>query len=784
MTDRKTYYSSILEGSPATATSVGRSIVNAPFPVASKIAQKEFSNQLNVDAKELFDTARLLVSQLGHKAVHPLHVATVMADTEVPFKITEQLYDFSRIETAKAHRAFFEGCQTVLNASHEALTLGKSPMTDGTPLTADTRAWTVAALRWAEGTASAKISPTHMWLGLFDFPTLYGEAIKGIYEQSVNWKVRAHSWRLAEAARALGILQNKAIEVASPTLEKLLGADNDLSLIADRIEPMELQYSDTRDHVNFRDRWDLTSDYAALCSNYRTVLLYGDEYADVEQQARVLATYSHTITANRPIYTLSMEKLLSTVDREGPAGPANQVARALTGDQESILLIEDAQTFLGDDGQAIMLNLKSVLRSLVRSSHQVVLTTGVGNLPAFDRAGLDRYLVTREIAPLTRAEIMARVVSNRTEAVLDYLDRHNLKMTVPQIQQLVEMTNLLADHFVNTPFDERLRHAVATLTTLSVDDLERADAQTDLFDLEQRLHARVIGQDDAVSSVSQAIRRAAAGLKAVNRPISVQLFVGPTGVGKTELAKALAAEIFGNEDALVRFDMSEFQQPHTVARLIGAPPGYVGYEGGGELTEAIRRRPASVILLDEIEKAHKSVYDMFLQVFDDGRLTDGQGAKVDFSNTVILMTSNLGAQHILDDQLTSEQIADRVGDAVSRQFRPEMLNRIHQIVTFDRLSPAEIAQVVELKLQALARRMERRGITFDWTEAAVRSVAELGYDPALGVRPVERLLQQEVETPISGMVLNGASRITLTSTRGRGAGLSLRSNLPQEEVFA
>ena len=281
-----------------------------------------------------------------------------------------------------------------------------------------------------------------------------------------------------------------------------------------------------------------------------------------------------------------------------------------------------------------------------------------------------------------------------------------------------------------------------------------------LLRLAEHLHKRVIGQDEAVEAVADAVVRARSGLKDPNRPIGSFIFLGPTGVGKTELARALAEFLFDNEQNMVRIDMSEYQERHTVARLVGAPPGYVGYEEGGQLTEAVRRRPYSVVLFDEIEKAHSDVFNVLLQVLDDGRLTDGQGRTVDFKNTVIIMTSNVGSQLILayrggTDPQAYEDMKREVLDALRRQFRPEFLNRIDEIVVFHSLSREQLKQIVEIQLERLRARLAERHIVLELTEEAREYLAAIGYDPQYGARPLKRAIQKELETPLGKLLLKG-----------------------------
>lgn len=279
-----------------------------------------------------------------------------------------------------------------------------------------------------------------------------------------------------------------------------------------------------------------------------------------------------------------------------------------------------------------------------------------------------------------------------------------------------------------------------------------------LLVLEERLHTRVIGQDEAVEAVSNAVRRSRSGLQDPNRPIGSFIFCGPTGVGKTELCKALAVTLFDDENAMVRIDMSEFMEKHSVSRLIGAPPGYVGYDEGGKLTEAVRRRPYSVILLDEIEKAHRDVFNILLQVLDDGRLTDNHGHTVDFTNTIIVMTSNIGSQliqQIASEGGTDEEVRNAVTEALRGNFLPEFLNRIDETIVFHPLKREEIRKVVDLQIENLARLLTKSGLELEVTEAARQEIANRGYDPAFGARPLKRVIQQQVQNPLASELLRG-----------------------------
>ncbi|NTW21158.1 MAG: ATP-dependent chaperone ClpB [Nostocales cyanobacterium W4_Combined_metabat2_030] len=279
-----------------------------------------------------------------------------------------------------------------------------------------------------------------------------------------------------------------------------------------------------------------------------------------------------------------------------------------------------------------------------------------------------------------------------------------------------------------------------------------------LLHLEDELHHRVVGQQEAVTAVADAIQRSRAGLSDPNRPIASFVFLGPTGVGKTELAKALAAYMFDTEEAMVRIDMSEYMDKHNVSRLIGAPPGYVGYEEGGQLTEAIRRRPYAVILFDEIEKAHPDVFNIFLQILDDGRVTDAQGRTVDFKNSIIIMTSNIGSQYILDvagDDTRYDEMRNRVMEAMRNSFRPEFLNRLDELIIFHSLQKSELRHIVQLQVDRLKQRLTDRKISLKLSSSALDFLAEVGYDPVFGARPLKRAIQRELETQIAKAILRG-----------------------------
>src|ERR1700758_3841789 len=301
--------------------------------------------------------------------------------------------------------------------------------------------------------------------------------------------------------------------------------------------------------------------------------------------------------------------------------------------------------------------------------------------------------------------------------------------------------------------EEDIAGVVSSWTGIPVSRLQEGEREK-LVKLEEHLHLRVVGQDEAIKAVANAVRRARAGLQDPNRPLGSFIFLGPTGVGKTELARALAEFLFDDENAMIRIDMSEYMEKHTVARLIGAPPGYVGYEEGGQLSEAVRRRPYSVVLFDEIEKAHPDVFNVLLQVLDDGRITDGQGRTVDFKNTVIIMTSNIGSQFIMD--ATDKEVRNRrVMEALRNHFRPEFLNRVDEIIIFDRLTEDELTKIVDIQLARVLKRLQQQGLKLTPKDSAKHLLAKEGYDPVYGARPLKRVIQRLLLDPLSLAVLEG-----------------------------
>ena len=323
--------------------------------------------------------------------------------------------------------------------------------------------------------------------------------------------------------------------------------------------------------------------------------------------------------------------------------------------------------------------------------------------------------------------------------------------------------------------EEDIAEIIAKWTGIPVSKVAEEESEK-LKHLEDELHKRVIGQDKAVSAVSRAIRRGRAGLKDPKRPTGSFLFLGPTGVGKTELSKALAEAMFGSEDAMIRVDMSEYMEKHSVSKFVGSPPGYVGYDEGGQLTEKIRKQPYSVILFDEIEKAHPDVFNIMLQILDDGILTDAQGRRVDFRNTVIIMTSNLGAKDILNttskmgfgaadtksDADEHSKIEEKVMQKVKEAFKPEFLNRIDEIVVFDRLTEEDIKKIAGIMLSGLKDRLMQNGISAEFTDNAVSEIAKAGFDPIYGARPLRRAIQSKIEDMLSEKIIDGSVGKSIT----------------------
>jgi ATP-dependent Clp protease ATP-binding subunit ClpB len=298
---------------------------------------------------------------------------------------------------------------------------------------------------------------------------------------------------------------------------------------------------------------------------------------------------------------------------------------------------------------------------------------------------------------------------------------------------------------------EEIAEVVSAWTGIPVSRMMETE-RAKLLVLEDRIHQRLVGQDEAVEAVANAVRRNRSGLQDPNRPIGSFIFLGPTGVGKTELCKALAEVMFDSEDAMIRLDMSEFMERHTVSRLIGAPPGYVGYEEGGALTEAVRRRPYAVILLDEIEKAHRDVFNILLQVLDDGRLSDNQGHTVDFTNTIVVMTSNIGSQviqEIAKEGGDEEQMREAVLETLQTRFLPEFLNRVDEIMIFHPLGKDQIRKIVDLQVIRLRKQLDEKGISLEVTDAALDEIATEGYDPTYGARPLKRVIQQRIQNPLA-----------------------------------
>jgi ATP-dependent Clp protease ATP-binding subunit ClpC len=364
---------------------------------------------------------------------------------------------------------------------------------------------------------------------------------------------------------------------------------------------------------------------------------------------------------------------------------------------------------------------------------------------------IDRLLAEEEQAGLERDyERAAEKKAERLRLEDDFKEKRDIWEAEHELDEIVDVNDVA--------------EVVAQWTGIPVSQMMETEAER-LLQMEERIHEHIIGQHEAITAISDAIRRARSGLKDPRRPIGSFIFIGPSGVGKTELAKALAEFMFDNEDALVRIDMSEYREQHTVSRLFGAPPGYVGYEEGGQLTEAVRRRPYSVILFDEIEKAHPEVWNALLQILDDGRLTDGQGRSVDFRNTVLIMTSNLGTQYVRSSgslgflqsagDAQDREAQEKIEKELKKTFRPEFLNRIDEIITFSSLSVDEMTEIVNLQMEEVQGRLSEHGLTVRLSDKARKWLANVGYDPAFGARPLRRALQKYVESPLSVKLLAG-----------------------------
>ncbi|WP_104473932.1 ATP-dependent Clp protease ATP-binding subunit [Microterricola pindariensis] len=363
----------------------------------------------------------------------------------------------------------------------------------------------------------------------------------------------------------------------------------------------------------------------------------------------------------------------------------------------------------------------------------------------------------KKLDDATRARDRAMREANYAEASkLEYTTIKQLQEQLAEAEQAE--SNPIEDRMVNEQVtEEDIAAVIAAWTGIPVGRLLQGETEK-LLHLENELGKRLIGQKKAVAAVSDAVRRTRAGISDPDRPTGSFLFLGPTGVGKTELAKALAEFLFDDEKAMIRIDMSEYGEKHSVSRLVGAPPGYVGYEQGGQLTEAVRRRPYSVILLDEVEKAHPEVFDVLLQVLDDGRLTDGQGRTVDFRNVILVLTSNLGSQFLVDQSLTWAEKETAVQQLVRQNFKPEFVNRLDDIVVFSALTQEELGEIVELYIDRLSKRLSSRRLTLAVTPDARRWLAERGYDPIYGARPLRRLMQHEIDDKLANALLSGAVR--------------------------
>ena len=395
-----------------------------------------------------------------------------------------------------------------------------------------------------------------------------------------------------------------------------------------------------------------------------------------------------------------------------------------------------------------------------------------------EKKEVERLSKLREEIEAVNNEIEIAKRENNLEKVseLSYGKLPELKKELEKAEQTAGGERKLVHENVN---DEEIAKIISRWTGIPVAKLTESERNKTL-QLDQQLHKRVIGQDEGVTLVSEAILRSKAGIKDPAKPIGSFLFLGPTGVGKTELAKALAQSLFDDENNMVRIDMSEYMEKHAVSRLIGAPPGYVGYEEGGQLTEAVRRKPYSVVLFDEVEKAHPDVFNVLLQVLDDGHVTDSQGRTVDFKNTILIMTSNIGAMHLLDgiseDGEIMEEAKERVMEELRGHFRPEFLNRLDETILFKPLTKDNISHIIDLQLASLNKRLKERSLKIDMTPAAKDFVVEHGYDPVYGARPMKRYMQKHVETL--------AAKLILSDSLKEGDTIRVDVSKDQEELVA
>ncbi|GLF93203.1 ATP-dependent Clp protease ATP-binding subunit [Streptomyces yaizuensis] len=399
------------------------------------------------------------------------------------------------------------------------------------------------------------------------------------------------------------------------------------------------------------------------------------------------------------------------------------------------------------------------------------------------RVGLRSLGAPTEVVDLE--DRLTRLRREKDEAVSseDYERAAGLKERIGELKEELSQVGADRGETADVTADD-IAEVLSARTGIPVSQLTETERHR-LMKLEDALHERVIGQDEAVTAVSQAVRRGRAGMGDPDRPTGSFLFLGPTGVGKTELAKALAELLFGDADRMVRFDMSEFQEKHTVSRLVGSPPGYVGYEEAGQLTEAVRRKPYSVVLFDEVEKAHPDVFNLLLQVLDDGRLTDAQGRTVDFRHTVVIMTSNIGSQRILDHHGDVDQIRDDLMADLRAHFRPEFLNRIDEVIVFHGLTRADLVRIVDLLLEGTRRRLHAQHVGFEITEPAKEWLANTGYQPEFGARPLRRTIQTELDNRLSTLLLDGTldpGDTVLADVRDGELTLSVKEGTPAEDV--
>src|ERR687892_324500 len=492
------------------------------------------------------------------------------------------------------------------------------------------------------------------------------------------------------------------------------------------------------------------------------------------------------ILADKEVYTLDLGALVAGSKYRGEFEERlKKIMKEITDHGDIILFIDEIHNLVGAGAAEGAIDAASILKpALARGEIQVIGATTIDEYRKYvekDKA-LERRFQTIQVGEpsVEETELILKGLREKYEA------HHNIDITDEALKAASQLGDrYIADRFLpdkaidlvdeaaskmriktmsSPPYYNEIDEIVSMWTGIPVKKMTEEESAR-LLQMEDALHGRIVGQNEAIKAVSRSIRRTFAGIKDPNRPSGSFVFLGPTGVGKTELARTLAEYLFGNQDAMIRLDMSEYMERHTVSRLVGSPPGYVGYDEGGQLTEQVRRRPYSVVLFDEIEKAHPDVFNILLQILEDGVLTDAQGRTVDFKNVVLIMTSNVGAQHINKTKslgfgdneagLSYKEMKARVTTELRKIFRPELLNRIDETIVFHKLEREDMRHIIEIQIRRLRKQLVERDVTIEFTDEALNKLADEGYDPAFGARPLKRVLQRMIEDPMSEMILSG-----------------------------